>query len=127
MEEKKLKLKLRAFSAKPIPPIGPVLSSNGVSNIVLFCRQYNELTKEFIGLEIPVKIIIREVNKYSLVLMSPSLSFLILLFSSEGKLKLDSFKTIYKIKRKDLYPLSKLSCFKIFKGTLNSMGINIVL
>ena len=40
-----IKLQLPAGSANPAPPVGPALGQHGV-NIMQFCKEYNEKTKE---------------------------------------------------------------------------------
>ena len=40
-----IKLQLPAGSANPAPPVGPALGQHGV-NIMQFCKEYNEKTKD---------------------------------------------------------------------------------
>lgn len=120
------KLNLKGSLAKPTPLIGPTLSSYGI-NIGMFCAQYNEKTKEFPGVEIPVIITMLSTNKFCLTLLSPSLSFLINIFTKDKMLTLLSIKKILSLKRKDLYPISRKDYLKLIQGTLNSMGIKIIL
>ena len=50
-----IKLQIPAGKATPAPPVGPALGQHGV-NIVSFTKEFNERTKNDIGLIIPVVI-----------------------------------------------------------------------
>ena len=50
-----IKLQCPAGQATPAPPIGPALGQHGV-NIMDFCNQFNERTRDQQGLIIPVVI-----------------------------------------------------------------------
>ena len=50
-----IKLQVQAAKANPAPPIGPALGQHGV-NIPGFCKEFNERTKNDVGLVIPVVI-----------------------------------------------------------------------
>ena len=50
-----IKLQIPAGKATPAPPVGPALGQHGV-NIVAFTKDFNERTKNDIGLIIPVVI-----------------------------------------------------------------------
>ena len=50
-----IKLQIPAGKATPAPPVGPALGQHGV-NIVAFTKDFNERTKNGIGLIIPVVI-----------------------------------------------------------------------
>ena len=54
-----VKLAIPAGKANPAPPVGPALGQHGV-NIMGFCKEYNEKTKDQAGLIIPVEITIYE-------------------------------------------------------------------
>lgn len=126
MVHTKFKLILKAFSAKPSPLLVPILNNYNI-NISSFCSQYNEKTKVFFGLEIPVIITVISVSKFQLNLRTPSLFFLLNLFSEEKDLKLSYIKKILMIKKKEFYPLSNNKYLKMLKGTLNSVKIRIIL
>lgn len=51
---KRLKLVIEGGKANPAPPVGPALGAAGV-NIMDFCKQFNDKTKEMKG-PVPVKI-----------------------------------------------------------------------
>ena len=50
-----IKLQIAAGKATPAPPVGPALGQHGV-NIMAFTKEFNERTKNDIGLIIPVVI-----------------------------------------------------------------------
>ena len=50
-----IKLQIPAGKALPAPPVGPALGQHGV-NIAGFCKEFNERTKNDMGLIIPVVI-----------------------------------------------------------------------
>ncbi|PZN06335.1 MAG: 50S ribosomal protein L11, partial [Bacillota bacterium] len=51
----KIKLQIPAGKATPAPPVGPALGQHGV-NIMAFTKEFNERTKDQVGLMIPVEI-----------------------------------------------------------------------
>src|SRR4030066_519568 len=55
----KIKLQIPAGAANPAPPVGPALGQHGL-NIMDFCNQFNEKTKEKQGQILPVEIIVYE-------------------------------------------------------------------
>ena len=50
-----IKLQIPAGKATPAPPVGPALGQHGV-NIMAFTKEFNERTKNDVGLVIPVVI-----------------------------------------------------------------------
>ena len=71
-----IKLQLPAGSANPAPPVGPALGQHGV-NIMQFCKEYNEKTKELSGNIVPVEIEVYTDRSFSFILKSPPASDLI--------------------------------------------------
>ena len=59
-----LKLQLPAGAANPAPPVGTALGPHGV-NIVDFCKQFNEATKEMKGDVVPAEITIFEDRSFT--------------------------------------------------------------
>ena len=51
----KVKLQCPAGQATPAPPVGPALGAHGV-NIAEFVKQFNERTRDQMGMIIPVEI-----------------------------------------------------------------------
>lgn len=119
-----LKLNLEAGKATPNPPVGPMLGQYGL-NINSFCKEYNNRTQPYIGLSIPVSIIFSDVKRPALKLHTPSLAFLISIFSVNNYISLTSIKKILEIKKKEFYPISSHKCLAMIKGSLKSMNIKI--
>jgi large subunit ribosomal protein L11 len=131
-----VKLVLNAGKASPAPPIGPALGQFGI-NLLAFCKEYNERTKDKLGLVIPVKITIFEDNSYSFILKTSPVSFLLLnelnlkKGSSKpsketiGTIPLNIITKIALIKLKELNTTDINKAIKIISGTAKSMGISI--
>ncbi len=131
-----VKLQINAGKANPAPPIGTVLGPTGV-NMQDFCSQFNEKTKDQMGMIIPCEISIYEDRTFSFILKSPPASFLI-----KNALKLKSgsarphsdkvgsitraqLEEIAEIKKADLSANDVEAAVKILSGTARSMGITV--
>ncbi len=71
-----IKLQCPAGQANPAPPVGPALGQHGV-NIMDFCNQFNERTKDQQGLIIPVVISVYVDRSFSFITKSPPAAVLI--------------------------------------------------
>src|SRR5690606_38152644 len=71
-----IKLQCPAGAANPSPPVGPALGQHGV-NIMDFCKQFNERTKDQSGLTIPVVITVYQHRSFSFITKSPPAPVLI--------------------------------------------------
>ena len=65
----KIKLQVPGGQANPAPPIGPALGQHGL-NIMEFCKQFNERTKDRPGLVLPVVISVYKDKSFSFILKS---------------------------------------------------------
>ena len=131
-----LKLNLPAGKANPAPPIGPALGQHGV-NIMEFCNQYNEATKDKMGQVIPVELTVYEDRSFTFVTKLPPVSELIRQSlkikkgsSNTGKdfvgeLSIDQIKKIAEIKLPDLNTNDLDAAIRIIAGTARSMGIKV--
>ena len=71
-----IKLQIPAGKATPAPPVGPALGQHGV-NIMAFTKEFNERTKNDIGLIIPVVITVYADRTFTFVTKTPPAAVLI--------------------------------------------------
>ncbi|HAM39201.1 MAG TPA: 50S ribosomal protein L11 [Elusimicrobia bacterium] len=131
-----IKLQIPAGAANPAPPVGPALGQHGV-NIMDFCKQFNEKTKNSEpGMLIPVIITVYEDRTFIFVTKVPPVSALlkkacgIAKASSDQKVKTAKItkkqvEEIAKQKMPDLNSSSLEGAIKLVEGTAKSMGIEI--
>ncbi|NLO96505.1 MAG: 50S ribosomal protein L11 [Peptococcaceae bacterium] len=132
-----VKLAIPAGKANPAPPVGPALGQHGV-NIMGFCKEYNEKTKDQVGLIIPVEITIYEDRSFTFVLKTPPASVLLKKAAKiesgsavpnkqkVAKVTKDQIKEIAEIKMKDLNAATIEAAMRMVEGTARSMGIEVV-
>lgn len=131
-----LKLNLQAGAANPAPPVGPILGQQGI-NIMEFCKQYNEKTKDKRGQVIPAEITVFEDRSFTFILKLPPVSALI-----KQELKLQSgaktpskevvgtltqaqVRKIAEMKLPDMNTINVESAMNTVKGTARSMGVQV--
>lgn len=129
-----IKLQCPAGGATPAPPVGPALGQHGV-NIMDFCNQFNERTKDQQGLTIPVVIEVYADRTFSFITKSPPAAVLIKraakLAKASGepnKIKVGSVTRadlveIVEIKKDDLNATDEDAAVSMLAGTARSMGI----
>ena len=71
-----VKLQIPAGKATPAPPVGPALGQHGV-NIQAFTKEFNERTKNDMGLIIPVVITVYADRSFSFITKTPPAAVLI--------------------------------------------------
>ena len=132
-----VKLAITAGKATPAPPVGPALGKHGV-NIMAFCKEYNERTKDQAGLIIPVEITVYEDRSFTFITKTPPAAVLlkkaanITSGSAEPNRKKvasvpkSKVREIADIKMKDLNAASIEAAMRMVEGTARSMGIDIV-
>jgi len=131
-----IKINLPAGKANPAPPVGPALGQHGV-NIMDFCNQYNELTKDKIGQVIPAEITIYEDRTFSFVTKMAPMADLIKqtlklkkgsgLTPKEtvGTLTTDQVRQIAETKLPDLNTTDLEAAMNTVRGTARSMGVKV--
>lgn len=132
----KVKLQAPAGKANPAPPIGPALGQHGV-NIMEFCNQFNEQTKDKGDVIIPVEMTIYEDRSFEFILKSPPASELLkkaakiekgsgnALKEKVGKVSRAQIREIAELKKNDLNAHDIKSAQKIIEGTAKSMGLEV--
>jgi large subunit ribosomal protein L11 len=133
----RVKLQVPAGQANPAPPIGPALGQHGV-NIMEFCKQYNERTKDKVGTVLPVVISIYEDKSFTFILKSPPVGILLkkaagLAKASPepgrttiGKVTRQQVEQIARDKMTDLNTTKLESAVRLVAGSARSMGIEVV-
>ena len=131
-----VKLQINAGKATPAPPVGPALGAHGV-NIMGFCKEFNERTKNQVGLVIPVVITVYADRSFTFITKTPPAAVLIkkacnLEHASGGpnKTKVASMtkaqvREIAELKMPDLNAASVESAMRMVEGTARSMGVTI--
>ena len=129
-----IKLYVPAGQANPAPPVGPALGQHGV-NIMQFCKQFNEQSKDKAGLILPAVISVYEDRTFSFIIKSPPSSVLLKraanLAKASGTAGRETIGTvtkkqveeIAKLKMKDLNTSDIAVAIKVISGTARSMGI----
>ena len=119
-----VKLQVPAGKANPAPPVGPALGQHGV-NIMGFCKEFNERTKNQAGLIIPVEITVYADRSFSFITKTPPAA--VLLKKAAGIERAASkVKAIAEEKMQDLNAASLEAAITMIEGTARSMGIEIV-
>ena len=131
---KMVKLQIMAGKATPAPPVGPALGQAGV-NIMGFCTEFNERTKQQAGFIIPVEITVFEDRSFTFITKTPPAP--VLLKKAAGiekasgepnknkvaKLPRAKAREIAEQKMKDLNAANIETATSMIEGTARSMGI----
>ncbi len=132
-----IKLQIPAGKATPAPPVGPALGQYGV-NIMAFTKEFNERTKNDVGLIIPVVITVFADHSFSFITKTPPAAVLIKkacgLDKASGvpnknkvaKITSEQVRKIAEQKMPDLNAASIESAMSMVAGTARSMGIEVV-
>ena len=133
----KIKLQCPAGQATPAPPVGPALGAHGV-NIGLFVKEFNERTRDRMGLIIPVEITVYKDRSFEFILKSPPAAVLLKkmagLEKASGNVGHEVVGSVTKaqvaeiaaMKQKDLNARDLAAACRIVEGTARSCGIEIV-
>jgi len=132
----KIKLQCPAGQATPAPPVGPALGAHGV-NIGDFVKQFNDRTRDQMGMIIPVEISVYKDRTFDFILKSPPAAVLLKkaagvekgagLVGSEtvGVVTRAQVEEIVKIKMNDLNARDMDHACRIIEGTARSSGIRV--
>lgn len=131
-----IKLQIPAGKATPAPPVGPALGQKGV-NIMAFTKEFNERTKNQMGMIIPVVITVYADRSFSFITKTPPAPVLIKKAAGidtasgvpnknkVGSITLAQAEEIAKTKMPDLNAASLEAAVSMIKGTARSMGVTV--
>ena len=129
-----IKLQIPAGKATPAPPVGPALGQHGV-NIAAFTKEFNERTKNDVGLIIPVVITVYADRSFTFITKSAPAAVLIKkaagIESGSGvpnKTKVatisqEDVRKIAEAKMNDLNAASIEAAMSMIAGTARSRGV----
>lgn len=133
---KKIKLQIPGGKATPAPPVGTVLGPAGV-NIGQFVSQFNEATRDKMGVIIPVDLSVYDDRSFTFVLkVSPASRLILKALGIEkgsgktptvkaGVLTRAQVKAIALEKMPDMNAGSPEAAERLIEGTAKSMGIDV--
>ena len=131
-----IKLQIPAGKATPQPPIGPALGQYGVA-IPAFTKEFNDRTKNDMGLIIPVVITVYADRSFSFITKTPPAAVLIKkacgIETASGRpntqkvaeITMDQVRKIAETKMPDLNASSVETAMSMIAGTARSMGITV--
>ena len=129
-----IKLQLPAGKATPQPPVGPALGQYGVA-IPVFTKEFNERTKNDIGLIIPVVITVYADRSFTFITKTPPAPVLIKKAAGidsgsakpnktkVAKITSEQVRKIAETKMPDLNAASIETAMSMVAGTARSMGV----
>lgn len=131
------KLQLPAGKATPGPPVGSTLGPHGI-NIPAFTKDFNERTKDQVGMIIPVIITIYADRSFTFILKTPPVAVLIKKACNinggsakpnrdkVAKITKAQVAEIAKLKMPDLNAASIETAMSMVEGSARSMGVVVV-
>ena len=132
-----IKVQVTGGQATPAPPVGTALGPHGV-NIGQFVQQFNERTRDMMGVTIPCVITVYSDRTFEFVLKSPPAAVLLKkaagvakgsgspLRTKVGSVTTTQLEQIAKQKYQDLNASSIEQARKMIAGTARSMGIEVI-
>ena len=140
MAEKKVnaivKLQIPAGKATPAPPVGSALGPHGI-NIVNFTKEFNDRTKDQIGMIIPIVMTIYSDRSFTFITKTPPAAVLVKkackIDKASGepnknkvaKISRQQLQEIAEIKMQDLNAATIDTAISMIAGTARSMGIEV--
>lgn len=134
--EKIIKVHLKGGGASPAPPLGPSLSAAGVQ-VMDFCRQFNEATKDRAEETLPTEILVYRNKTFGFRIKTPLTSDLVKKelglekASPEpnrvrvGRLSREQLERIARVKLPDLNTNDLEMATRIVAGTCRQMGVDV--
>lgn len=132
-----IKVQVTGGQATPAPPVGTALGPHGV-NIGQFVSQFNEKTRDMMGITIPVVITVYSDRTFEFILKSPPAAVLLKkaagvakgsgnpLRNKVGSVSASQVEQIAKQKYEDLNASCLEQACKMIAGTARSMGIEVI-
>jgi len=132
-----LKLLVTGGQATPAPPLGPALSQHRV-NIGQFISQFNEATRDKMGVPLPIVVRIYQNGAFEFDLKNPPASYLIKRAAQvakgsgepgrqpAGSITRGQLVEIAREKKSDLNAADLDTAVRIVEGTARSCGIKVV-
>ena len=132
-----IKLQIPAGKATPAPPVGPALGQHGV-NIMAFTKEFNERTKNDVGMVIPVVITVYADRSFTFITKTPPAAVLIKKAigldkgsgvpnkTKVGKITPEQAAKIAQTKMPDLNAADLDAAISMVAGTARSMGVEVV-
>lgn len=119
------------------PPLGPALGPLGV-NVLVIVNKINEVTKDYAGMKVPVKVIVdTETKEFEVTVGTPTASALIVSelkiekgsgspkAQKVGDLSMEQVVRIAKLKQAELLSTNTKAAVKEILGTCVSMGVTV--
>jgi large subunit ribosomal protein L11 len=135
VDKKTVELLVSGGQATAGPPLGPALGPLGV-NVMMIVNKINELTKDYSGMKVPVKVIVDPDTKaFEVNIGTPTTSALIVnelkiekgsgtpSTQKVGNLTMDQIVRIAKMKRPELLARNLKNAAKEVLGACVSMGV----
>ncbi|GAB5441819.1 MAG: 50S ribosomal protein L11 [Fuerstiella sp.] len=131
-----IKVQVPGGQATPAPPVGTALGPHGV-NIGQFVQQFNDQTRDMMGVTIPVVISVYNDRSFEFIMKSPPAAVLLKkaagiakgsgspLAKKVGSVTRAQLEEIAKTKFEDLNSSSVEQAVKVIAGTARSMGLEV--
>jgi large subunit ribosomal protein L11 len=136
-DKKVVELLINGGQATAGPPLGPALGPLGV-NVMIIVNRINELTKDYAGMKVPVKVAVDpETKEFEVSVGTPTSSALIVSelkiekgsgtpnTAKAGNLTMEQVLRITKIKRHELLAKNLKLAAKEILGSCISMGVTV--
>jgi large subunit ribosomal protein L11 len=136
-EKKTVNLLVSGGQATAGPPLGPALGPLGV-NILVIVNKINELTKDYSGMKVPVKVTVDpETKEFEVSVGTPTTSALIIKelkvekgsgtpnTQKVGNLTMEQVVRVSKLKRSELLAKTLKDAAKEVLGSCVSMGVTV--